>query len=174
MICSLSLSHTHSHTHSLSLSHSHTLFSLCLSVSVSLSLSLLLSLPSPQDRWIFLMIAWGYCADMDVGSEGWRWMGPTLRYLLAPAYRVLQGRKYRGRLWYLAPEANEVVENKKEGEGEEAGAGEAGAGEAGAGEAGAGEAGAGEAGAGQQAALKACSHPCDVCRSPLGHGTVLV
>ena len=93
---------------------------------------------------------------MDVGSEGWRWMGPTLRYLLSPAYRILKGRKYNGRLWYLAPsdggegekevkEGEEVVVENEAGEKEE-----------------------GERKKVRE--LKSCSHPCDVCRGPLEHG----
>jgi len=65
-----------------------------------------------SSRWIFLTVAWGMIADADVGSEGWRWMGPTLRYLAAPAYRVLKRRRYSGRLWML-PCDEEQGENEK-------------------------------------------------------------
>ena len=74
-------------------------------------------------------------------------MGPTLRYLLSPAYRILKGRKYNGRLWYLAPEDGVGEGEGKGGERE------------------------GE-GAGEREKMTSCMHPCDVCRGPLAHGAI--
>ena len=48
-------------------------------------------------------------ADLDLGSEGWRWMGPSIRYLLAPVYRLAKKRKYPGRLWYLPAESEDMT-----------------------------------------------------------------
>ncbi|KAH8065612.1 D-erythro-sphingosine kinase [Aureococcus anophagefferens] len=53
----------------------------------------------------FLALEWGLVADIDLGSENMRWLGP-LRFTLAALYRIACLRDYKGTLAYLpaAPE----------------------------------------------------------------------
>ena len=48
----------------------------------------------------FLALEWALVADIDLGSEALRWLGP-LRFTLAAVYRILFLREYRGTLAYL-------------------------------------------------------------------------
>lgn len=56
-------------------------------------------------RYGFLEVMWGLVADIDLGSESLRWLGP-IRLTVAAIIRCLKLRKYSGRLHYLPATEN--------------------------------------------------------------------
>lgn len=52
-----------------------------------------------------LMVAWTLIADVDIESERFRWAGP-LRFDVSAITRVLDMRKYLGRIYYLEQDDN--------------------------------------------------------------------
>lgn len=55
----------------------------------------------------FLTFSWAIVADVDIESEALRWMG-WLRMEVYTVWRVLNLRKYQGKLTYLPPNAKKV------------------------------------------------------------------
>ncbi|KAJ1463393.1 hypothetical protein M885DRAFT_575 [Pelagophyceae sp. CCMP2097] len=54
----------------------------------------------PSHTPSFLALEWAIVADIDLGSEHMRWLGPA-RFTVAALRRILCLREYRGRLSYL-------------------------------------------------------------------------
>ena len=53
----------------------------------------------------FLILGWGLIADIDLQSEGFRWMGETRLYLAA-VYFAMRRKRYRARLSFLTATAS--------------------------------------------------------------------
>ena len=56
----------------------------------------------------FLTFSWSITADVDIESEALRWMG-WLRMEVYTVWRVLNLRKYEGKLTYLPPNAKKLL-----------------------------------------------------------------
>ena len=58
----------------------------------------------------FLLLGWGLIADIDLKSEGMRWMGETRLYLAA-VYFAMRRRRYRGRLSFFTGTVPHIISN---------------------------------------------------------------
>jgi sphingosine kinase len=59
----------------------------------------------------FLSLAWGLISDIDLGSEGWRWLGP-LRNDIYALLLIMRLRSYPGRLIFEHEGREEVIEDR--------------------------------------------------------------
>eukprot|EP00050_Salpingoeca_kvevrii_P001306 m.166882 g.166882 ORF g.166882 m.166882 type:complete len:634 (+) comp10342_c0_seq2:2291-4192(+) len=71
----------------------------------------LMSIRQPGQPAFFshMVVMWGLFADIDIESEKYRWMGPV-RFTFSGVARILNMRKYRGRLHYLPCGGDEAGE----------------------------------------------------------------
>lgn len=60
------------------------------------------------DYLSFLTFSWSLIADVDIESESLRWMG-WLRMEVYTVWRVLNLRRYEGKLTYLPPSAKKLM-----------------------------------------------------------------
>ena len=64
--------------------------------------------------YMFLMVAWGLVADVDIESEVFRRLGPQIRATLGGLKCIAQRKLYHGRLSYLPIEEDEPKNNDSE------------------------------------------------------------
>ena len=74
-------------------------------------LDLSLVITTDQQRYhSFLLLGWGLIADIDLKSEGMRWMGETRLYMAA-VYFAMRHRRYRGRLYFYTGTVPHILTN---------------------------------------------------------------
>jgi diacylglycerol kinase family enzyme len=65
-----------------------------------------------KTTYCFLSVSWGLISDLDIGSEGYRWMGPA-RFSFRAIGHVLSPPQYKGRVCFLEDKAVRLQSTEK-------------------------------------------------------------